>query len=64
MMELVKAEKIVRDMAEQRGVRPHVIITEYLKYRDAITNACAHFWPDQNDACFKMTTVLEELRTA
>lgn len=61
-MELQTAEKIVRAMAAERGVRSHVIITEYLKYRDSKTNLCNHFWPDQNSACFKMVSVLDQLR--
>lgn len=61
-MELQTAEKIIREMAAERDVRPHVIITEYLKYRDVKTNACNHFWPDQNSACFKMVSILEQLR--
>lgn len=63
-MELQIAEKIVRAMASERGVRPHVIITEYLKHRDVKTNACNHFWPDQNSACFKMVSILEQLRAS
>ena len=63
-MELHIAEKIVRAMASERSVRPHVIITEYLKHRDVKTNECSHFWPDQNSACFKMVSILEQLRVS
>lgn len=63
-MNLDQAQRTVSAMAEERGTRGHVIIQEYLRYRDADTLACAHFWPDQNSACYKIVTELEKLELA
>lgn len=62
-MNLEEAEKTVRAMADERYVKPNVIVAEYLKYRDAKTNACKHFWPNQNSACFKMVSILDQLES-
>ena len=59
-MDLNEAQKVVKQMAEERGVRGSVIIQEYLKYREA-DNCCAHFWPNQNSACFKVSEELNRL---
>ena len=63
-MDLAEAQRIVSAMAEERGTRGHVIIQEYLKYRQADTLACAHFWPNQNSACYKIVTELDKLDEA
>ena len=63
-MDLAEAQRTVNAMAEERGVRGHVIIQEYLKYREADTLACLHFWPNQNSACYKIVTELEKLDEA
>ena len=61
-MSLEEAESTVRSMAAERGVKSDAIISEYLKYREADTNACKHFWPNQNSACSKIVFTLEQLR--
>ena len=53
-MSLEEAKKTVAKMADERLVVPSVILSEYLKFRDAETNACKHFWPNQNSACYKL----------
>lgn len=60
-MDISQAQKIVKSMADERGVRGKAIIAEYLKYRDPKTNVASHFWPDQNSACFKIVTELDKL---
>lgn len=63
-MDLAEAQKTVKAMADERGVRGNTIIAEYLKYRDANTLACTHFWPNQNSACYKIVNELESLEAA
>lgn len=58
---LEEAQKTVKQMAEERGVRGHVIIAEYLKYRESDTLACKHMWPNQNSACYKIVEELQKL---
>ena len=60
-MNIQEAQDIVNQMSAERGVRGHVIIAEYLKYRDNKTLACSHMWPNQNSACYTIHTALEKL---
>ena len=60
-IDLNQAQEIVNEMAKERGVRGHVIIAEYLKFRDPETKACNHFWPNQNSACYKIHEELSKL---
>ena len=61
-MDLNEAQQVVKQMADERGVRGSVIIQEYLKYRETDTNVCAHLWPNQNSACFKVSEELNRLQ--
>lgn len=60
-MDLGQAQTIVNSLAQERGVRGHVIIAEYLKFRNPKTMACNHLWPNQNSACYKIVTELAKL---
>ena len=60
-MDLQEAQTIVKQLADERGVKGSVIISEYLKYRDGKTLVASHFWPNQNSACFKIVSELDRL---
>lgn len=62
-MSIDEAQRTVKAMADERGVRGHAIIAEYLKYRDGKTLAASHFWPNQNSACYKIVNELDKLET-
>lgn len=48
-METNYANRILQEMARERGLTVKEVIQEYLQHQ--VNGRVKHFWPDENDAC-------------